>query len=162
MKITAQFRAIITVLAAVVIAVSIAFIEPPIKLKKTSELTQETFAATFDSSLLPGGINPPYSLGNQSQVWKNLYLNNFTVELGKVFQPKNFIPARGAMIIGVKSGVGGTSCNDFCGKHTGNCAKGIQFAAFEGGGVGGSFINCSSTITSTIIELDAFCFCTGS
>ena len=119
-------------------------------------------AATFNSSLLTGTALPTFDLGNISQTWRNLYLDRFEVEDGKILQKANFGGAstrRGIMVVGAPAGV---SCSAICAKHTdpplGVCVA-VQFGIDVNGQIGGSFKGCSDLLELIAIPVSGWCFC---
>ena len=94
--------------------------------KKIDTAGGRVSAATFDSSLLPGGTIGNLDIGQATQYWKNLFLSgNYKVEDGKVSEPANYGDNRGYKIIGAF----GTAAGFFgepsliCGGPTGVCAQ---------------------------------------
>ncbi len=116
------------------------------KLKKSiTTSTGRVSAATFDSSLIPG-TSATLDLGIGSQLWKNLYLKNYSIEDGKVSEPENYdhngpgVATRGMMAIGApnQNGVGPTfpKCSNICTEHGLSCSSWVLGFTFVGTSVG--------------------------
>lgn len=120
-------------------------------------------AATFDSSLVPGGATGNLDIGSDIQYWSDMYLGgNFNVIDGKVYQPENFDSAhngRGQMAVGVPVDVAGAYCGDIigvkgiCSYHTGHCDNAISYIV-DLSGLGGIYASCTTPLFD-----GGICFC---
>jgi len=122
-------------------------------------------AATFDSTLIPGGTAGNLDIGLGSQFWHNLYLGNnsginFKIEDGKVYEPNNYDQAnngRGMMMVGAPVN---SLCGDnfgvtgICTYHTGSCYAAVALQADANGNLGGGYVACTQ-----ILSGGGFCLC---
>ena len=134
--------------------------------KSITTSTGRVSAATFDSSLVPGS-SASLDLGLGNQFWKNLYLKDYSVEDGKVYQPENYdnIPGattRGLMAIGVPN-LNNVQplikCEDInnvgiCPEHGLSCTWVLAFTFSSGGALGAYAAQCADDI-----PYGGICFC---
>lgn len=134
---------------------------PQSKAKKTiTTSTGRVSAATFDSSLIPGS-SATLDLGLGNQLWKNLYLKNYSIQDGKVYEPENYDnfsgqTTRGMMPIGAPNTNNIpplNKCVDICAEHGLNCTWGLAFT-FPSGGLGAYTAQCADDV-----PYGGICFC---
>lgn len=107
-------------------------------------------ALTVDDSIIPSGISETLDLGTLTSTWRNLFINGFDVQDGKVNSINNFEsinPGRGLMIIGggFSDSVGNRLCYSYgnkvgiCETHGLTCDSVLQFIQNGDGTLAGDY-----------------------
>lgn len=135
--------------------------------KSLTTAVSRVSTAIFDDSILPDASNLDFGTG--TNLWRNLYLANFKIEDGKIFQPENYGvhpdgEERGTLVVIADST---QNCFEVCGEHTGSCAMAMGIIIDpQNGGLGGFIENCPTRF-DTVKSVDGtdkypnggFCFC---
>ncbi len=133
---------------------------PQAKLQRTLNTSiGRVSAATFDTAVLPG-TSATLDLGLGNQYWKNLYLKDYRVEDGKVYEKSNYdnlVNGRGMLTIGAPN-VNNTgafpTCSAICTEHDLICNWSLGFDFSVNGALGGFSESCSNGL-----PYGGICFC---